>query len=358
MRKAISPLSNRKNPSIMVPGTSVPRSAAGRALSSELEGCFLKLLSILLLSYRNLDRVYGTLDSIFRQDYPALELVVSDDASPDFAAQQPLVSAYIEAHRRENLREIRWVSHPENVGTVRNLNDAIRASHGEYLYSFSPEDELVRDDALSRLVRALEDSGRDICFARMVGVTPDGREVSYLPSCESDYSLLKSYSVEQTRRRLFSRNFLPGPCKIMTRKLLEENGLFPESIRLIEDYAYWLILTRNGVPFAYLDEVLLRYRLSGVSSAGHYSEMFMADMFKIYEQYIFPYDHRFGPLQGLYNGLKRQGLQFYLARARWPRLSAGKRFLLRLRYFPFFVFTRLQDGRTARKQRPGTGLPA
>ena len=244
------------------------------------------------------------------------------------------------------------------MGTVRNLNDAIRASHGEYLYSFSPEDELVRDDALSRLVRALEDSGRDICFARMVGVTPDGREVSYLPSCESDYSLLKSYSVEQTRRRLFSRNFLPGPCKIMTRKLLEENGLFPESIRLIEDYAYWLILTRNGVPFAYLDEVLLRYRLSGVSSAGHYSEMFMADMFKIYEQYIFPYDHRFGPLQGLYNGLKRQGLQFYLARARWPRLSAGKRFLLRLRYFPFFVFTRLQDGRTARKQRPGTGLPA
>ena len=79
----------------MVPGTSVPRSAAGRALSSELEGCFLKLLSILLLSYRNLDRVYGTLDSIFRQDYPALELVVSDDASPDFAAQQPLVSACV-----------------------------------------------------------------------------------------------------------------------------------------------------------------------------------------------------------------------------------------------------------------------
>ena len=29
----------------------------------------MKLLSILLLSYNNLDRVYGTLDSIFRQDH-------------------------------------------------------------------------------------------------------------------------------------------------------------------------------------------------------------------------------------------------------------------------------------------------
>ena len=34
----------------------------------------MKLLSILLLSYNNLDAIYATLDSIFCQDYPALEL--------------------------------------------------------------------------------------------------------------------------------------------------------------------------------------------------------------------------------------------------------------------------------------------
>ena len=310
----------------------------------------LKLLSILLLSYNNLDRVYGTLDCIFQQDYPAMELVLSDDSSADFEKLQPRVNDYIEAHRRENLQRICWVSHPKNVGTVRNLNDAIRTSRGDYLFSTSPEDELAHESALSHLVLTMEQEGRDICFGRMVGVTPEGRTVTYLPSCESDYDLLKSYTVEQTRRRLFSRNFLPGACKMITRRLLEENGLYPESVRLIEDYPYWLILTKNGVPFAYLDEVILRYQLSGVSSAGHYSEAFMEDMFRIYDQYIFPYDHRFGPLQGVYNLLKRGGLQFYLAKARWPRLSTGDRILLRIRYLPFFCFTGFQNWLTRKRQ--------
>ena len=134
----------------------------------------------------------------------------------------------------------------------------------------------------------------------------------------------------------------------MTRKLFVENGMYPESIRLIEDYPYWLTLTRNGVPFAYLDEVVLLYRLSGVSGTGSYSEAFMEDMFKIYDQFIFPYDHRYGPLQGIYNQIKRHGLQFYLAKARWPRFSAGTRLFLRIRYLPFFIYTGLLDWKTAR----------
>ena len=310
----------------------------------------MKLLSVLLLSYNNLDAIYVTLDSIFCQDYPALELILADDASRDFEKQKPQVEAYIENHRLDNLRKVIWVSHSENGGTVRNMNDAIRASHGEYLFSFSPEDVLAHEKVLSHLVHALEESGRDIIFGRMQGIDMSGQPVDYLLSCESDYNLLKSYTVEQTRNRLFSRNFLPAPAKLMTRKLFNENGLYPESIRLIEDYPYWLTLTKNGVPFAYLDEVVLLYRLNS-SGGGHYSETFMDDMFKIYNQFIFPFDHRFGPLQRIYNMLKRHGLEFYLARAQWSKLSAGKKQLLRLRYLPFFLYTSLLDWKTAHKNR-------
>ena len=167
----------------------------------------MKLLSILVLSYNNLDRVYGTLDSIFQQDYPDIELVLSDDASADFSIKQPEIAAYIEAHRSPNIRNIIWVSHPENVGTVRNSNDAIHASHGEYLFSFSPEDELAHEKALSHLVHVLEKDKRDIVFGRMQGITPEGKTVDHLLSCESNYNLLKSYTVEQTRNRLFTGIF-------------------------------------------------------------------------------------------------------------------------------------------------------
>ena len=311
----------------------------------------MKLISILILSYRNLDGIYETADSIFAQDYPDLELVLSDDASPDFAEKQPLLAAYLERRKTDHVKSIVWVPHEKNVGTVRNSNDAVRSSHGEYLLALAPEDTLAHPRALTHLVRRLEETGAEICFGRLQGVTPEGKTVNHLISCESDFDLLQSYTVEQTRNRLFSRNFLPGPCAMKTRRLYEENGLYPESIRLIEDYPYWLILTKNGVRFVYLDEVTVLYRLNGISGTGAYSEAFMEDMFRIYDQFIFPYDRRFGPFQKAYNLLKRHGLSYYMARARWPRFSPGKRFLLFLRYLPFFAFTALQRQSLARKNR-------
>ncbi|MBR2823855.1 MAG: glycosyltransferase [Clostridia bacterium] len=311
----------------------------------------MKLASILILSYNNLDGLYDTLDSVFRQDYPDIELVIADDASRDYREKQPALDAYIGSHRTPRIRDVIWVPHETNGGTVKNSNDAIRASHGEYLLALASEDTLAHESALSHMIQYLADSGENVCFGRVRGITPDGEYVDHLLSCESDYARLRSYTVEQTRNRLFARNFLPGACALKTRKLYEEYGLYPESVRLIEDYPFWLELTRKGVRFVYLDEVTVLYRLSGVSSTGHYSEMFMRDMYTIYEGYIFPYDHRYGALQGIYNRLKRLGLDYYMALARWEKLTPGARLLNRVRYFPFFVYTGLQRWSNDRKNR-------
>ena len=77
--------------------------------------------------------------------------------------------------------------------------------------------------------------------------------------------------------------------------------MFDEDIRLIEDYPYWMHLARNNVKFGFINKVLIDYRMTGVSSGGVYSEMFMKDMFTLYDKYIFPYDTRYGKLQKIYN---------------------------------------------------------
>lgn len=40
-----------------------------------------KLLSMIVLSYRNVSGIYDTLGSIFRQSYSDIEIIISDDAS-------------------------------------------------------------------------------------------------------------------------------------------------------------------------------------------------------------------------------------------------------------------------------------
>ena len=79
------------------------------------------------------------------------------------------------------------------------------------------------------------------------------------------------------------------------------------------------------------------------SGGGNYSEMFMKDMFLLYEKYIFPYDRRYGVFQGLYNALKRAGLGYYMFMARRPGLSGGARFAGWIKYWPFHLYRCILD---------------
>ena len=59
----------------------------------------------------------------------------------------------------------------------------------------------------------------------------------------------------------------------IVKKVFEKYGYFDEDIRLIEDYPYWIKLTKHRVLFKYMDKVTVNCKMSGVSSSGNYSEM-------------------------------------------------------------------------------------
>ena len=43
----------------------------------------MKLVSVVVLAYRSADTIIETLESIKKQTYPKIELIVTDDCSPD-----------------------------------------------------------------------------------------------------------------------------------------------------------------------------------------------------------------------------------------------------------------------------------
>lgn len=301
------------------------------------------LISVVLLTYRNIFGLYPTLDSIFQQDYPKIEIVISDDGSPNAAKELEEVRAYIECHKTPQIVNVVIHSMPVNVGTVKNLNNGIRLSTGEYIKQLDAEDTFNAPDVLSKYRRFLDESGCLVCIAKVRGVDDNGNYHYNLASCENDYDTLSRFTPDQMRDRLFARNCLPAPAFFYRRELFEQNGFFPEDIRLIEDYPYWIILSMNQVKFAFLDERLIDYRLSGVSSSGHYGKAFMKDMFLIYDHYIFPNDHRFGVLQPIYNQLKRGGLGAYQALADWDEMSVSRKMLAAAKYAPFLAYIRMND---------------
>lgn len=302
-----------------------------------------ELVSVIILSYRNVQGIYETLDSVLSQKYENIEIVISDDGTPDFEKEIPSIEKYIAARRKDNIRNIIINNIKVNGGTVKNINSAIRRSGGKYIKALSAEDTFSADTALQDYVDFMERNDFKIAFAKMRGVTPDGEYRYKLLSCESDYNKLKGYTVEDTKNRLFKRNFLPAPAWIIDRELFSRYGLFREDTRLIEDYPYWIYLSIKGVSFGYIDRVLIDYKLSGVSSGGSYGKLFMDDMLVIYNKYIFPYDRRFGVLQPVYNALKRAGLNYYIAEAKRSEMTSEQKVMYRIKYLPFHILVKLQN---------------
>lgn len=300
------------------------------------------LVSVIVLSYRNVEGITPTLLSILDQDYPNIEVIVSDDGTDGFQSLIPEIENLIREKNKGNIVNIDVYTLECNQGTVRNANAAVRRAHGEYVKTISPEDCFARRDAISQYVRFMQTEGCLVAFAKLRGVNNEGEYVYNLAACEDDYALLKTLAPQQILNKLYARNFLPGAAEFFDSRVFELYGMFPEVVRLIEDYSYWLHLAMCDVRFGFLDEILVDYRLSGVSSSGHYGQAFMNDMYVIYEEYVFPHDKRFGVFQPIYNKLKRWGLDYYMAEAQRGQVSAFSRAFNRVRYLPFHLLTRYQ----------------
>lgn len=310
-----------------------------------------KLVSIIILSYCNIKGIYETLESVLEQNYSPIELIISDDGTPGFGKETDKLRSYIDEHKQDNIVNVIINAIPVNAGTVKNVNSALALAKGYYIKLISAEDYFVDANSIRLFVEYLEGSDFDICFSKVRGVTPEGEFVYELASCDSDYDKLKKYSIGQIRNYLFARNFLPAPAAFMKRGLFERYGFFKEDTKLIEDYPFWLYLSGEGVPFGFLDRILVNYRLSGVSSKGVYGVKFMEDMYVIYERFIFPYDRRYAFFQGVYNFLKRQGLDSYMAKAKWEHYSKKEKFISYLKYGIFFLYINMQNAAVDRKNR-------
>lgn len=313
------------------------------------------LISFILLTYRSFDGVTETLQSVFDQDYPKIEIILSDDGSDGYEEEIGKVKAYVDAHRTANIVRVVYNRLEENQGTVRNANSALRLARGEYIKELGAEDTLAHPGALSRYVAFLEESGCLICFSRLQGVDEEGRIIRHLASSADDYAPYREMTPLQVRDRLFVRNFLPAPAWFARKGLFEQYGYYPETARLIEDYPYWIHLCTEGVRIAFMDDVLINYRLSGVSSTGSYGVPFMKDMFAIYDDWIFPHDRRYGVMQPLYNGIKRAGLNAYMDRAQWKHYTAWQKAAAWLKHGLFFAYIDYSNYRIRKKNEVPDG---
>lgn len=104
------------------------------------------LVSVLITAYNRPDELRATLRALRGQTYPALEVLVIDDASPE--SLEPVV--------RAEWPSTRFTRNARNRGLIASRSDGMARAKGEYILTLDDDSHPVARDAICRAVERME----------------------------------------------------------------------------------------------------------------------------------------------------------------------------------------------------------
>lgn len=230
------------------------------------------LVSVVVPTYNQGHYLAIALDSVMFQDYPNLEIIVSNFGSTDNTSE--IIQSYL---RDVNEEETSWLERmdetsgepeyhrhmekrfPEgrqfkvldsevNIGGTAAYNEGFKQATGKYCMYLVGDDYLL-PEAISAMVEVLERESLDVVYSDMFVVDDQHRVMKKLVKPE--------YSFEAC----FVDWFHLGVCRLYRTELHERHGYYDESFRNANDYDMFLRLAMEGCSFKRVPRVLYCTRI-------------------------------------------------------------------------------------------------
>ena len=216
-----------------------PPSAASPLLSARCRQR--PTVTVIVPTYNRAHLIPRAIRSVLAQTYGDFELLVIDDGSSDDT--QAVVAGWSDPR-------VRYLREPQNAGVGAARNRGLREARGEFIAFLDSDDEWL-PDKLSRqvaLFRAVPDA---------VGLIYTGVESVY---ADQNQQVASSGARGDLYREMLQRNVIHGGGSnvMIRREVVATAGFFHEGIPAIEDYEYWLRITRF-FKVEFIGDPLVRY---------------------------------------------------------------------------------------------------
>ena len=227
-----------------------------------------------------------TLDSILSQTHPDIELIVIDGASTDWTVE--ILESYLDRNRngrgmkppqglpKGTLREPGatgslsgdpaevcsgidvLVSEPDK-GIYDAMNKGLRLATGDVIGFVNAGDLLMTPEVIAHVVKAFERAHVDAVYGDIIMV--DENDV---------FKVHRTWLSGTYHRENFRKGWMPPHVGTFIRKTVYDRfGLFNTDLRIGADYEILLrFLYKHKVPTIHLREVLVRFRLGGMSNGN------------------------------------------------------------------------------------------
>jgi glycosyltransferase involved in cell wall biosynthesis len=211
------------------------------------------LVTVICLCYNHERFLVEALESVRRQTYPNVEILVVDDASTDSSPQ--LLQQYARAHP-----EIRLLLQQQNTGNCRAFNQALAQARGEFIIDFATDDVMLpgRVAAQVQAFAALEpDYGLVFTDAELINEA--SQKLGYFYKRKADGQLQPAVAVGDVYADVLERFFICAPTLMMRRQVFDKLGGYDETLAY-EDFDL-LVRAARDFKFYFLDQPLTRRRL-------------------------------------------------------------------------------------------------
>lgn len=219
-------------------------------------------ISIIVPAYNSEKFLAAAIQSVQAQSLPDWELVVVNDGSTDQTG--PIADKFARRDRR-----IRVV-YQENAGAGAARNRGLAETRKDFEYvKFLDSDDLLEADALEISLQVLKQDQEAVGAHGLLRYIdkedkPLASGGSYIwPERRRGIQgkILKTWPVTAptTFEVLAYSNFIPTGAIMIRRAAIDRVGGFDPSLKIVEDWQMWLLLSRLG-HIAFINRVLLNYR--------------------------------------------------------------------------------------------------
>ncbi len=190
--------------------------------------------------------------SVENQTYRPIELIVVNDGGQDVSDIIPQSGNEMTYH---------YLSHDKIQGRSAAANTGLQKAQGKYI-NLLDDDDILYPHHIQNLLIYLENN-------RFYAVYSD---------CELGFYIWKDHQYELKEKKaflgesfdlgkLFWENFIPSMNIMFQRKLVDEIGLFDETLEIYEDWDYWLRIAKNH-SIHRLPGITAQYRQFDKGSVG------------------------------------------------------------------------------------------
>ena len=220
-------------------------------------------VSVCVVTYNpQKEKLMKTLESIARQKYANLQIILSDDGS-----EESFFNEAREFFEKANITDYKMVEAPENQGTVKNVKQALLAADGVFIKTISPGDCLTDDTILSDWIKHLMDSGRQWSFSNAIYYSRKSGGVPTVHRQPANPQLVDCYTRhddDTCRWNLALGAAIVCERELMIRYIEQIVGI----VKYAEDNIFRLMMFHGILPDYFPEEAVLYECDSGISTCG------------------------------------------------------------------------------------------